>query len=459
MYTLDIMTPMDQDGRRTMDLAVFRRAAASLLTFGLLVFAGCDSESGVTPPSDEDSAVLVGSVESANSGSAQMMSGQATEATTVAAGTVNSDGSLDVVATAEVSADGTFRIEGVPANRSGLVVRAESDAGAEVGRVFVHATTQAETETAVAPINASTTLHAQVTVAAHGGSPSPEAGAETALFLKVSGDAAAGAGSVSALADAYVEARSAFHTTVESEGAAIDAGSWTEILVSAATDTDARLHAGASVESEQRAFVEGVVDAALEAGARADGMAVAFAAAATRLDAMLEAQGEGAIRLEGTRNALRANVRARSAAIAEAEGAAGGLTDTGIQTLAQVEAAVEGSASAGEMASALADIRAGLVAQITGSLLGNLPGLPGEIVGEVEAQLEAAAETSQLWVVLDGEANAEAQAAAIASWRSDLESEVTAWVDTLPAEEAAEIDLDATIQVFVALGAGASLSH
>ena len=431
------------------------RGFTSLAVAGaLLVLPACDSDP--TGDSGERSAVLSGSVEE-TSQAGVLADAQGVQASMVAAGTLRGDGSLDVLAEAQVDADGSFRIEGVPAGRAGLVVRAENASAQEVGRVIVHQETQAETETRVAPINAGTTLHANVVLEVHGGNPDPASSAEVALRVMASGDGAAASSGVqtSTVASAVIAAGNAESAVLAGQGAAIDATTRSELVLAAMLDLEQSLAAGADFESSHRAFVNGSVAALIDAGVEARSMAAAQAAATTALEARLSS--ESAVHFEALRSALRMNLEARSRLLAEANGTTAGVAELAAQVVAELGAHVEAATSVAELRAGFDQSRAGLEARLTSTVTNALPGLPIELVGSVEAQLRTTLAQAELWGALEASASAGAMASAVAQWEADVEAAVHAWIDTLPSDIAAEVDVSASVTAFAALGAGPAI--
>ncbi|HSR42572.1 MAG TPA: hypothetical protein VLL48_10380, partial [Longimicrobiales bacterium] len=133
---------------------------AALLMVGVLVVPSGACEDGGTGP-DGGEAVIEGRIEStttlARSGPAAT-SAQTAQASTVEVVSVASGGSATVLAEATADASGDFRVEGVPAGRTDLIVVARNESGAEVGRVIAHGETEAQAVTVVAPINAETSV-------------------------------------------------------------------------------------------------------------------------------------------------------------------------------------------------------------------------------------------------------------------------------------------------------------
>lgn len=440
-----------------------RRSSLSFLALGCALIVGgvaaCDSDSSPTPSGDN--AVLVGSVESSSSGAAAFGAASgAQQATWVTAGTLRSDGSLDVLAEAEVASDGSFRIEGLPGGSGGLVVRAESDGGSEVGRVFVHQKTEAETETRIAPIDASTTLHARAVGSLHGSNPDPASSAELALHLMISGDAAAATSSaeVSALANGAASAAAA-ETAVHAEwGTGIDTDTRSTILLDAMAQFEQSMYAGASLEAAHRSYREAVVDGMIDAGLDARAAAAAQASAVTTADLQWSGSGAASAHVEALKNAMRLNVHTRARLAGDVESDPVELRGATLQALGELEADIEAATSVQALRQASANYRAEVEADVRSAVLGALDGLSLDLLATIEAELEGVVATARLWTALESSATAEARAEATATWSAEVEAAVDAWIDTLPDDEAAEVDADAVTRLFLAMGAGASFS-
>ncbi|TVP56007.1 MAG: hypothetical protein EA351_09345 [Gemmatimonadales bacterium] len=425
---------------------------AIALAGAVLALPACDSDPSGS--NGDRSSVLVGTVEGGEAGG-MMAAGQgATQASVASAGTLRGDGSLDILAEAQVSADGSFRIEGVPAGRAGLVVRAESDSGEEVGRVIVHQETIAEAETSVAPINASSSLHAQVVLAIHGGNPHPAASAEVGLRMMTSSEAAStmAQGQVSALASAVASAQSTKAAVLASVGSELDAAARAELVLAAMVDLEQNLSAGAQFQSAHRAFVEGTISTLIDAGVDARSLAAAEAAAATSIQTRLSS--EDAVHFETLRTQMRANLEARARLLAQADGGTAGVADVAAQVIAELRAGVEAAATVAELRAAVTDTRAGTESRLTSAVVAGLPGLPIDLISSIEAELRIALVEAELWGSLEAAASSEAKAAAVSSWATNLEARVQGWIATLPSEVSDEVSVSASVVAFAALGAG-----
>jgi hypothetical protein len=230
------------------------------------------------------------------------------------------DGQLEVVADAEVAADGSYEIV-VPADEPGLVIEAKSEAADTLASVLVD-TGSAGTTTVAAPMTTETSVEARVFVqlVAQGSAEQPESSlaelrsridSRTAVavrgVMETRGDATA---ELNALAEGIQAAAEARAQALSSDAGSPQGTSpaRAEILASLAyrTTVEARLSTGDVVEVVVQASAE------VEARAWAESMQALFAAA----NATTEVRG----RVEAAGTALISDVS--TAASAEAIAAA-----------------------------------------------------------------------------------------------------------------------------------------
>lgn len=387
------------------------------------------------------------------------------EAETVVVGAVQADGSLDVLAEAEVEADGSFRVEDVPAGRADLVVVARSEAGADVGRVLIHGETGSGAEIEVEPIDASTTVRGRVHAELHasGRSDAARTSGELALFLRLddaTADAVVASGTqIQAMADAYAEAQATMTAVLAESGSDLDAEARAELFAGLAADYAASVNAGADAGAAFETYADAALDALVEAGATAEALALATAGHATASSKVVAEAGiESDVGLELAQTASRINLRARERAAAEID-AGSSLSAVG----QQVES---------ELASARADIRLlGILGELSTELeaaftssqdvattaIVDLAGLSGEAETDLEAALDTAFASANLAVALDGSASASGIAGATGTYRAEVEAQASSVVDAM-AESDAEVSVEAMAAILIAAGAGADVS-
>lgn len=438
------------------------KRAAFALTAAVLAAACSDNSSPTTPASG---AVVVGRVEqTAPEGAAYPVAndviGQAgtqASAQTVAIGTLNSDGTLHEMAQADVKADGSFTISGVPSNEDNLVVVARSQAGSAVGRATVYASTRADATTEVAPITYQTTLqtlaYARLKATGRAQATSAE---EMALLVRPDDGAAATIltdGDVDATADAAADASQTITTVFAQSGVSMDASARASLMADAAQAFAEARYSGTASETAYDTYMKATLDAYANAGVAMEDLTEATAGAATTFDAGL--RGKTTARGQLVSDAVRLNLKARERLAAEFQSTdQGALAVSIMNVLANTDASVRGASTAAELR---ASMDAGMTA-VTDSTVSATMGmlLPGILTGtmhdNVKAKAQAAADTARLAVRLQAAANANAAAQAMASYRSDVHAAVEAM---LQAANRTDVDADAMTSLYIAAYGGA----
>lgn len=448
----------------------FRCRGPVLATALAVALAAC-SDDPMGPDSDSDGAAVAGEVaettqpesgaEGQWAGDGAAGSAQQAEAKTVAVARARADGSLDVVAEADVAADGSYRVEGVPAGHADLVVVARSGANAEVGRVVLREESRTDAEIRAAPITARTTAEGKAfaELRASGEVSRGDETGELALFVQMEGDAAAqvaaeGGARVKALADAYVEARDAMTEVMARGETALDASARAEILASLVAERDQRSHGGTSVSASHDTYVDAALDAFLDAGVSAEALALATAAAGTAVEGQAGVAGEDA-HLELVKTAVGLNLEARSrlAASVSGDGGPGDSKQATLDALADARAGVQASASVDEVRAALRAELERAEGEFEDRVMDALGQVSSELEILVQGRVEGAFEAADLMARVDAEMSASAMADAIVAYRDDVRAEVQALVDELPSEVAAEVDVEAMAALLVAAGA------
>jgi len=439
-----------------------RRVGAVLLILALpSLVGGCDGSGSVDVVSD---AAVSGSLQEAPGAEGAPSGSSATgSAESVAVGSIRSDGTLDVMAQGEIGANGSFRIEGIQAGRADLVVQARNEAGVAVGEVLVLETTRSGAETRVHPITARTTTQARVETRLRASGRSDDAiRADLVLLGSLEGNAGGAATStdrLDAMADAMAEARAAFAAHLEAGGSAPATTARRDAAAEALAEFQSSIRAGTSITAAHRAYARTVVRAWAESGAAGESLVTGTAAASQRLSTVLQARvSDDATAFAAMRASLRANLEARRAlAEAQAEGNLG-LRAGVIAHLDAIEARIAGATTVGELRSGIQAERASAQGRVSIAVLAALGGLDAQTLVVIDAHVRAAATAAEFWQHLDGSASTGATLVARTEYRAALRTAVDAWIASLPAASAAQVDADAAFRLFLALGGGASIA-
>jgi len=408
--------------------------------------AACDTGDDLMGPgADPSPATVEGRVEedgsTASSGSSSPPANTAPsavasgEAATAAVAYVRGDGSLEVLAEADVNADGSFSITDVPAGRSDLVVVARGSGGSEVGRVLVHGETESGAVITTAPINAETTVEGRVfaRLKSEGVPEEDRATGRLALLIHMSeataAEVAASADALAAVSEGVKASAEAMNRTFVELNSDLDAEARAQAMLQAAVDHAASRHAGAEVEAATEAFLAAAVDAVIQAGADAEVVSLATAAAVTSLERAM-AQLDGSAGLELARNGLRLNLEVRKQLATLLTAHSSESLATGV--LADLEAEVEASASLSAMAQAILDAEAQFEEELTSMILAELSGLSATQRAEIEARLDSAFATADLSARLETATTVNDVVQAVITYRQDLGAEVEGYLATLP---------------------------
>jgi len=157
------------------------------------------------------------------------------------------------------------------------------------------------------------------------------------------------------------------------------------------------------------------------------------------------------------RASLRANLEARRAlAEAQAEGNLG-LRSGVIAHLDAIEARVAGATTVSELRTGIQSERNSAQGRASIAVLAALGGLDAQTLVVIDAHVRAAATAAEFWHHLDGSASTGATLVARSEYRAALRTAVNAWIASLPAASAAQVNADAAFRLFLALGGGASI--
>ncbi|MFP3948099.1 MAG: hypothetical protein ACOC8K_06870 [Gemmatimonadota bacterium] len=451
--------------------ARIKRYALHLLAASVLAVTGaaCDTGSDLMGPGgDESPATVEGRVE--GDGSTDDSDGSSTspsrttpyavasgKATTAAVAHVRGDGSLEVLAEADLDADGSFRITGVPAGRSDLVVVARGSGGSEVGRVLVHGETRSGAVITTAPINAEATVEGRVfaRLKSEGVPQEERASAQLALLIHMSeataADVAASTDAVASVAHGARAGIEAMNRTFAELSADVDARARAEAMLQAAVDHAESRHAGADADAAAEAFLSAAVDGVVRAGADAEVVSLATAAAVTSVE-RAAAQVDGSAGLELARNGVRLNLEARKQLAASLSSDPSKSLATGV--LADLEAEVEASASLGAMIESIVDAEARFEEELTALILSELTALSATQRAEIEARLESAFATADLSARLDSAVTVSQVVQAVIEYRQELGAAVEAYLGILPDDVTATTRVSAELLMLVHGGSG-----
>ena len=460
------------------------RAADRMRRIGVVLIAGVavtalaacgDDGNGMTDPGGDDqvqTATIDGSVENTTTTASPYTdatyatapassAGAAQEAATAAVASVNADGSLNVLASADVQSDGSFTIEEVPAGNSGLVVTVRTGDDAEVGRVLVHGETEGGATITTEPVTAETTVEGMVYshLTAAGVSEQVRNTARLALLIRMdestAADVAASAQAIADVASGVQAGAEAMASTYAETGA--DASAQNDALV-----TEARAHAqarqgGTAADAAHDAFAQAAVSAFASGGADTEDVSLGTAAAATGLDqAMAQASAEAQSHLELARSTVDLNLVAREELNAGLQST--GETDATATALADARASVAASADVAALAQALVDMEAGLESELMTLIMARIPDIVDVTVrSEFQSRLETAFAEADLsaHVEASGAADPDAVAQAIIDYRSELQTAVQAVIDAAPSEVG--VEAEATTSLLIAAQGGPSI--
>lgn len=393
--------------------------------------------------------------------------GGAAEASTVAVGTVQSDGSLDVLAEADVEADGSYTIQAIPAGRSDLVVVARSEAGADVGRVLVHGETRSGVTIRVAPIEPRTTARGRIHAHLHssGRSDAARGSSEMALVVRFDSDAAARAvattqAQIDAMADAYAEARATMTRVLAEIDTEVDARARAEAYAEAAVAFSQALDAGSSVSAAHEAYAEAAVDALVDAGASLESLTEATAASATAFaQTSVDAGADAAARVGPIRalSSLNLRVREHLAAAVESGSSLSSEAEAVAGALATVRASLDGLSAVTEISTQLQAALSSSQTIVVDGVLALASDLSTTQRASLEAALEDAFATADLQAALEGSTSASALAGACGTYHAQVETAAQAVVDAMAASSAS-VSTETMVRLLLAAGAGGNVS-
>lgn len=442
-----------------------RKPFLPLLAVALAAGACESSPAGVDPtpetPETTQQAVLVGRVE-ASGASASLVPLHSRSSSgagiTVAVARVQADGALEALASATAAADGSYRIEKVPAGIDRLVVVATSGSGAEVGRGIVHqALTLGATATA-APINGETTVEARVfgELVRSGMAREAVNTVELAQSIEVSGKSTAdalvqSAAELRALAEGVRARQEAYTQVLSSRGVSLDAGARFQAALPAAVAYAQERHAGAEEKTAEAKASAAVADAYRAKGVDNRTQAEASGAAET---ALVRAAGvaDATARLEIARGARQANLLARERLVAEALAALGAPSaqvDAARQALAEARASVAGAGTVEAMDQAVERASAAIQAAFESHLLQS-GRIPQTAQSRISTALQGLPSRADLEARLGGATRGGEVASAYVAFLDDLRAAVQSAVNLIVSSGGA-VDGKAVADLFTGL--------
>ncbi len=372
---------------RPRQAGVVGRLALSAL-FGLLAIPGCDDDgSGGTT-------VTVRGTITNSAGSQKILGGQGTvsSAASVTGHAVAADGSLTLLAQADVSPTGSYEIE-VPAEVTALVLQCRDEAGDTLASVIVEATGTAGGQVDASPMDTETSVEAEVyraMIAAGLAASSIDvidlraridedtAGAVRAA-LEATGDAEA---EIQALAEACAAAQAAEIQSYARAWVTTSQQALFAAELGAAQTLNTALHAGESADAAYQTFWTDLAAAAESVGCTTEDQAHAESAAGLSfrltVDGRLLGTGDAADAVVDAALCSAADLEARTSAraIETAFAAADATADIAAaarDATATLLADVAATADAGAAAQAYEDFSAALIGDtsVTGSILGD----------------------------------------------------------------------------------------
>ncbi|MBT8488050.1 MAG: hypothetical protein HKN72_11255 [Gemmatimonadetes bacterium] len=426
----------------------------------LLTMAACD-DTPTTPDFDEENAAVVeGRVDETTPPQSSANGPQkapGTAAQTVSVVQISSSGEYGELASADVQADGTYRIESVPYGRTNTAVVAYVD-GRAAGEVMIHGEIRARSTVRAAPITYETTMetrtYARIMASGRADQTSTT---DVALLLRANGSELetllASDAELDAVAEGSAEAGATMNDVFANAGVSLGASTRSNLMIGAAADFAADLLGGISLEVAHDDYADAAIDAWSSAGARLETIVMATAGAATTLDAVIE--GRTSVRGRIITEPVLFNLRARERAAAQYESSAEATLAAAVESsLADARAGVEASSSTAAEVKSELETRLNATIDVAADAAVDL--LAAGASFAVQANVRAAAETAlaeaTLNTRLESAATASAAASAMADYRASVRSAVQAMVEAAGDTDA---DVDVITELFIAACGGA----
>lgn len=461
------MRPNDLTRTRSIPIAI-----AATVLFAL----GCD-------PGFSETSTVNGRVTDDGGSQALSFGGEGTvsSASTVQLSRISADGSLEVLAEADVAADGSYALE-APAGIETCVVRALDANGDVVASAILEATAEAGDSVSCTPMTSESSLEVEVLLAmvARGRSVQDSnpvdlrtriderMAADVKMRAEADGEAAAEV-DVHALADAVIAAQQAEVHAYAEAGVTTSQAALFDAELAASQTLSSSLHAAEESQGDAYVAFHAALDqvvAKLGADEAARGQAESAAGASFRasVHASLSAEGHDSLVDASSRHAAALEARTTGIAIAallEGAGATDATLDAAADAMAALRSELVIASSAEACAAAWSTYQANIVGNVSaeggtsGSVLAAF--LEADVATEASVQtavdaaigagvtLDAAIDTSAEAATLasgsvDGTAMAEGVAAAYEGFRSTVQAQGSA-LSTLVPEGAVAIEL------------------
>jgi hypothetical protein len=391
-------------------------------------------------------------------------SGTAAAATKVRAQMVGADGTLSVLAEAQVEAGGSYSFN-LPEGSERVVVEAVDAEGKVVAAALLDATAEHQGGVrSVAPISSETSLEAQVFVQLVKEGVAPESVDTVDLRSRIDAtlgaqvaagqaDAEATEKRVVALARAVRAAQEAEVRALAEAGTTVTQAQLFEASLAAASRLDASLHGG-DTELAWQLFFEELREATPELDEKEEAEGERAASAAFRATVEVELGADSAPVLEAaTRSAARVEAYAANAAVhavLKAAGATQAVLDAAVEAGAALHAGIDAAADAEAVAQAYAAWNTEVAAGGSASVLGSF--VEADAGGQLALQTALTA-TAAAGATLDVALGAAVETALVTGGSVDVAKLSESMVDAFAAYHAA---VRAQAQALSALGARAA---
>ncbi len=436
-----------------------RKTTMLLALTTVFAMAACDDTPTDPGVNGENNAVVEGEVEETTPSSNPATGPQrapGTAAQTVSVVQIGASGEYSELASADVQANGTYRIENVPSGRTNTAVVAYVD-GRAAGEVLIHGEIRSNATVRPAPITYETTMETRTyaRIVASGRTDATST-SELALLLRAQGDeiltALESDAELGAIADGSAEAGATMSNVFADANVSLNASARSSLLVDAAADLVANLLGGVSIEVAHEQYADAAIDAYVNAGARLYTVVMATAAAANNFDAQVN--GRSSVRGRVITQPVMFNLIARQRAAAEYSGSAEAMVASAVESsIESGRAGVETATTAAEIKSALeANLAATIDATADAAVELLAANADAFVRANVRAAAEAALDEATLSTRLQSTSTASASSSAMADYRASVRAAVQAMVEAAGNTTA---DVDVMTDLFIAACGGA----